>query len=167
MKVKLTNGTTTVTLETIVYNTTANGTWRHRTFANISSLLPLTTTMKMIVEIADYTPGHVVEGGLDKFQVLGALATGINESISAVGQLNAEGNPFRGSTSINYNLADENKIQNSIVVSDILGNIVEKHSLSTNSGKISVGGNLSAGVYFVSLMNENGINRSLKIVKTQ
>jgi hypothetical protein len=81
----------------------------------------------------------------------------------------AEGNPFHGSTFVSYSLTDDlrNHSTNELVVSDILGNVVERYALSSSSGKISVGEKLSAGVYFLSLMNEQGKSSTLKIVKAQ
>jgi hypothetical protein len=93
----------------------------------------------------------------------------VGEIPSSAEQLVAEGNPFHGSTFVSYSLTDDlrNHSTNELVVSDILGNVVERYALSSSSGKISVGEKLSAGVYFLSLMNEQGKSSTLKIVKAQ
>jgi choice-of-anchor B domain-containing protein len=165
MRVRLSNGTTTVTLETVLQNTSGNGTWVHKNFTNLSSLLPLTSTMRLSVYVADATPGNVVEGGFDMFRVIGNINTGINEPVSSAASLNAESNPFYGSTTINYSGTFSPGVE--LVVTDILGNIVERHSLNSSSGKITVGDRLSAGVYFVNVANTQGLNRSLKIIKAE
>jgi choice-of-anchor B domain-containing protein len=165
MRVRLSNGTTTVNLETDLQNTAGNGIWVHKNFANLSTLLPLTSTMRLSVYIADATPGNVVEGALDMFRVIGNINTGINESLASSAQLNAEGNPFYGSTAINYSGIGKTQSGIEMVLSDILGNIVERHSVNSTEGKISVGEKLSGGIYFVSLVNGNDRSRALKIVK--
>jgi choice-of-anchor B domain-containing protein len=168
MRVKLTNGTNTVTLETMLNNTTGNGTWVHKNYANLSSLLTLTSTMKLILEIRDApSPGNVVEGGLDMFRVIGDISSGVNQPISSGGFLTAEGNPFYGSTAINYSLMNNKANRNELIVTDILGNIIQKYSLDNSTGKITVGQNLSSGVYFVSIVTGEGLGKTLKIVKAQ
>jgi hypothetical protein len=166
--VRLNNGTTTVLLENVYQNTAGNGTWVHKNFGSLASMLTLTSTMRLSVELRDATPGNVAEGGLDMFRIIGNIDAGVKESLPAFGSLNAEGNPFRVSTAISYSLNDAKALAASeLVVGDILGNIVERHSLDNSSGKINVGSKLSAGVYFVSLLNEQGKSKALKIVKAQ
>ncbi len=167
MRVRLGNGTTTVTLETVLNNTAGNGTWVHKNFANLGSLLPLTNNMHLSVYVADASPGNVVEGALDMFKVIGNITAGINEPLSSSAALNAEGNPFYVSTMINYAGIGKNISGVEMTVSDILGNIVERHAVNSTEGKISVGQKLSSGIYFVSLTNGSDRSRALKIVKAQ
>ncbi len=64
MRVRITNGTDTVLLEDLT--TTANN-WTTKQY-RITDYVTPSATMKLIVEAADLTPGHLVEGGLDAFR---------------------------------------------------------------------------------------------------
>ncbi len=67
--VSITNGTDTVQLENLT--ATSNG-WIGKLF-RIQDYLTPSSTMKIIVETADLTPGHIVEGGLDFFQAFDSI----------------------------------------------------------------------------------------------
>ncbi|MBI5915513.1 MAG: choice-of-anchor B family protein [Bacteroidetes bacterium] len=66
LQVRVTNGTTTVTLETIAQS---GSQWRPESEYDLASLLPLTSTMQVIFETADLAPGHLVEAAVDRFSV--------------------------------------------------------------------------------------------------
>jgi len=57
-------------------------------------------------------------------------------------------NPFNESTTINYSL---NANGGEIVIYDLTGKLIQKHVLHAQTGKIRVGGDLQAGLYFYSL----------------
>jgi hypothetical protein len=46
-----------------------NNTWTPHSIS-IESLIAVTSTMQLIIEVEDTDPGHLVEGGLDKFRVV-------------------------------------------------------------------------------------------------
>ncbi|MBL7929170.1 MAG: choice-of-anchor B family protein [Bacteroidia bacterium] len=158
MTVKLTNGVTTVTLETILNNTPGNSAWQARTF-NVSQFLAPTANMQIIIETADWGPVfNIVEGAFDKFEVVeGPLA--VNE-ISDGDWMMVYPNPF--SNEVNIKL---NGNQNGIVsVSDISGRIVKSMSVSSTFCKMSTE-DLSAGTYFIELKLNSGFTERIKAVK--
>ena len=69
MDISLTNGTTTVVVETITAATAGMGSWQPANIV-VADHLPATTTMRLIVTARDDAPGHLVEGGLDLFQLI-------------------------------------------------------------------------------------------------
>ena len=72
--VKLSNGTTTVVLETVTATTPGNSSWVSRTY-RILDFLPLSATMRLTVETADAAAsGHIVEGAFDGFAITDAAA---------------------------------------------------------------------------------------------
>ena len=79
LRVSITNGNTTVILETMTESSPDMGQWNFRTF-ELSQYLSLTGYMQVIVETADWdaSGGHWVEGGFDKFEITNTTPT-INE----------------------------------------------------------------------------------------
>lgn len=165
LTVKLSNGTTTVTLETVLNNTPQNGTWVNKKY-NIASLLPVTSTMQLIVETADYGPTfNVVEGGLDKFFISEGPQS-VKENGSNLFALTASPNPFNTEISIHYKMNIlVNKAE--IMVTDLTGRVMEKTPISASEGNFITGKKLSPGVYFVSISNEKGQSSIIKLVKTK
>lgn len=68
---RLDNGDQTVTIETLDVEADDMGEWV-LTQVQMSALITPTTTMKFSVLTADSDPGHLVEAGLDRFEVLPA-----------------------------------------------------------------------------------------------
>lgn len=68
MLVKLSNGTTTVVIETISDGDAFEGQWR-QTIIRVADFITPTNTMQLIVDIGDTGSQHLVEGGLDLFEV--------------------------------------------------------------------------------------------------
>jgi len=72
--VKLSNGTTTVVLETVTASTPGSSSWVNRSF-RILDFLPLSATMRLTVETADAAAtGHIVEGAFDGFAITDVAA---------------------------------------------------------------------------------------------
>jgi choice-of-anchor B domain-containing protein len=74
--IRLSNGSSTATLEVVTALSAGNSSWIERSF-RILDFLPLSATMQLIVTTADRPgSGHLVEAGFDGFSVSGALAPG-------------------------------------------------------------------------------------------
>jgi choice-of-anchor B domain-containing protein len=67
--VELTNGTGTVTIETVTATSPGMQTWAAREFSITDAIAP-SSTMQFILRASDDDPGHLVEAGLDQFEVL-------------------------------------------------------------------------------------------------
>ena len=83
LTVNITNGNTTVVLETMTSNSPDLGQWNLRVY-DLSQYISLTSNMQLIIETADWDAlgGHWVEGGFDKFQISSVPPTAIDEIIS-------------------------------------------------------------------------------------
>ncbi|MEO8590928.1 MAG: choice-of-anchor B family protein [Flavobacteriales bacterium] len=68
MEISLTNGTSTVLVETITLATAGMGSWQPANIV-VADHLPVTSTMRLLVVARDDSPGHLVEGALDLFQL--------------------------------------------------------------------------------------------------
>ncbi len=68
LKISLTNGTSTVLLETYSVNSSNLGQWNFNSI-DVAQYISPTATMQLIVETADNPGGHLVEAAFDKFQI--------------------------------------------------------------------------------------------------
>jgi choice-of-anchor B domain-containing protein len=161
--IRISNGATTVTLETATANTPGMGTWVDQSYSLIG-LIPITANMSLTVYTADQpNTGHVVEAGFDKFEV--QWATGINQISNEIISLTASPNPFTDVLKINYHSPSSSPCN--IVVTDITGRVVEKSGILPVSGTLLLGNDYSSGVYFVQLFESGKFVKSIKVVKQQ
>lgn len=164
MTVKISNGTTTYTLESIQASDPQNSSWVDKTF-KISSFIPVTSTMQLIIETADEQPGHIVEGALDKFHIEEGFV-GIADISAGKPSIHAAPNPFRESTMIRFEVISDYE-NSSIFVTDITGRIISKQTLSSLKGQTQIGDHLNPGVYFVQLNSPGGQSAVIKVIKTK
>lgn len=161
MKVSLSNGTTTVRIENIPPNDPTNGTWvQHSVLAG--TLLPVTSTMRLIVEVSDNAPGNIVEGALDKFEVTGNLINSVPQN-SVVQSFSTYPNPFDNNITISYQLGLYSGSVK-LIISDVLGQVVFQKEQMGSKDELQFGSQLKPGIYFVQITNgQQTITR--KIVK--
>ncbi len=162
MLVKLTNGITTVTLETIINTSAGNGSWINKSWNVASSIAP-TANMRLIVQTSDALAASIVEGALDKFEVVD-LFVGIHELSSSSLFMNVFPNPSHGTVQVSFHM---NATGGSLTITDVAGREVERKELNSSSGKIAMGENLKSGIYFITLLDENNNKQVLKFVKTE
>ena len=161
MKVSLSNGTTTVRIENIPPNDPTNGTWvQHSVLAG--TLLPVTSTMRLIVEVSDNAPGNIVEGALDKFEVTGNLINSVPQN-SVVQSFSTYPNPFDNNITISYQLGLYSGSVK-LIISDVLGQVVFQKEQMGSKDELQFGSQLKPGIYIVQITNgQQTITR--KIVK--
>lgn len=161
--ISLTNGVTTVVLETVTAGSPNNSSWVHRTY-NINSLLTPTANMQLKAYAADAAPGHLVEAGLDAFSVHSTV--GLEETFRTGEMLRVFPNPFNGSTQISYNLGTETPESAHLLVTDISGRTVSTITLNGQTGTVEFSQPVAGGIYFVQLVNGSTAGKPLKIVKS-
>jgi choice-of-anchor B domain-containing protein len=159
MTVKLTNGITTVTLETILNNTPGNSTWLPRTF-QISSYLTPTSNMRLIVETADWGPVfNIVEGAFDKFEVVeGPLSAteGFNPYLLSVFP-----NPCQHELFIKVDPAIQS---GQLRIYDLAGRLCHLQQIDSKQlWKIDVS-DMPSGSYFVEFCNDGNVAR-VRLIK--
>ncbi|MFI5218759.1 MAG: choice-of-anchor B family protein [Bacteroidia bacterium] len=166
MKVFLTNGITTVTLETILVSSPNNSSWVARSYVIANYLTP-TANMQLWVRTADFGPVYsIVEAGLDKFEVVeGPLA--VNEIARGDLMIKAFPNPFSNSVKIEINTALISD-KATLVVTDVTGRILINEPVNKTTQSIELGDQLAEGIYFVRLLTDDNGSKSdvLKITKT-
>ena len=163
MVVRLQNGSTGVILENIVPSTPNNGSWEAKSW-NMASLLPLTSTMQLVIEITDLTPGSIVEGGLDKFEITESVGID-NLATSSQQSLKVSPTLFTDHVTITY--AQEKAAVTEISLTDITGKVVETKVVGDKSGTIIAGKTLADGVYLVTMKQGASILKTVKIAKSR
>ncbi|MFY8186222.1 MAG: choice-of-anchor B family protein [Bacteroidia bacterium] len=88
------------------------------------------------------------------------IGVGINSYSNNQTSLIIKNNPFNEELKIAYALKNE-ELNATLIVTDHLGKVVETYNFNENSGEMSIGKQLSSGIYFVSLNNRNPI----KVIK--
>jgi hypothetical protein len=121
----------------------------------------------LIVRAADAAPGHLVEGGLDKFFVVDSLFSSIKENVLSENTLSAFPNPFTQSLQLNWSLTKEIVSEAYILVSDISGRIIKKMPLKSKEGSVVFNDEIAEGIYFARLVQDNKISKLVKIVKVK
>lgn len=150
----------TKTRKVLVAKGTTSNKWN--TFETGISGLSLSSTVTVSFVAVDNTPGHIVKAAIDNFQIIESSGTNvadINENIKVI----ASPNPFINTLNIDYQLDTNEK--SFLIVTDIVGKIVEKQDLTAQKGKIIVGEKLINGIYFVQIQQGAKSSAPMKVVK--
>ena len=160
MKIYLSNGTSTVLVESFG-PTGSSSVWNladHR----IADFVTLTNTMQLIVDVGDPGPiFNIVEGGLDKFEVV--EVTGIQQATSPSIQLLVNPNPF--TTSFTVQLSESASSNDFLQVFDMKGQLIEEYPFASGSTSATIGNKWDRGVYMVRLLKESGISGAIRVIK--
>lgn len=73
-------------------------------------------------------------------------------------------NPFSGTSVINYKLLSG---KGSLVITDVLGRTINNYILTSTVGSITIGDGLGSGVFFCTLMGENGNTLAIRKIISQ
>ncbi|MBK9401621.1 MAG: choice-of-anchor B family protein [Bacteroidetes bacterium] len=160
MKIFLDNGTTIALLESFGPSGSASQ-WQLSNY-KISDFNTPTATMQLIVQVGDPGPiFNIVEGGLDKFEVV--EVTGISTGDFAEAGLGVFPNPFIKETTIKItNLKTDRAI---LQVFDMQGRLIESRMINGKNTLLTIGNSWLPGIYMVRMMNENGESEATRVVK--
>ncbi len=163
--IRLTDGTTTVTLEKVIASTPGNSSWQHRAY-RISDYMTPGANMQLIVTTADNGPGHLVEAGFDAFLVADSIDLAVNAPVME-SAISVYPNPFDGTTNVRYALGNAPADGAFIEVQDLSGRVVMTQVITSQQGTIEIGSNLSGGVYFVRVVNGTEASKAVRLIKTK
>lgn len=163
MTIRLNNGTNSVTVENISSANAPTNSWIERTY-RIADLITPNSTMRLLVDVADLTLGNpnIVEGAIDRFEILEATELGLNEMNNDILGFNVYPNPSNGNVLVNYSVGTEEKVQ--LHVTNVMGEEVFAKELAHSSNGTSQL-DLSAqpqGIYFVRLQTQHS-EKTLKL----
>lgn len=164
MSIILDNGITTVVIESITAATAGMSTWVTKSFL-VSDYIAPTTNMKIIVKAEDFSPGHLLEGGFDKFFIYESV--GITENVQNKNLVYAYPNPFTDVINIRYELNNKLADDASIIILDVAGKLVYKEMLTNQKGSVVISNFLGAGLYFIKIINGMEESNPIKIIKTR
>lgn len=164
LTVYLTNGTQTVLIDNVGYNANTIGQWIDVN-KTISTYITPTASMQLFVRVEDKTPGNVTEGAFDKFQIVDGTLS-VNDIEVSSNSIQSFPNPFNNISVIVYHFANINS-SSKVAITDVIGQNVATYAVTDTDGKIQIGQNLNAGVYFVQLKDDVTIYKTLKVVKTK
>ncbi len=153
------NGTTTVTMETI---TTSNPSWTLKDY-RLSDYITPSSTMRFIVQTSDLQgSGHIVDAGIDDFEVYEGQPASTNPIEAATAIINAYPNPFDETITIAYELTNNDA---TLQLFNLVGQLLESQSINNKKGSIQIGSNLENGVYLVRIVQDGKVCTTQKIVK--
>ncbi len=157
--VKLNNGSTTVTIETVTAATSGSSSWVGKTI-RVSDFITPTNNMRLSVTVNDIPGGHISEGGLDKFEISEGLVS-VNE-LEQNNTVNIFPNPFN--ELIQIQLQDVNTSAIQIQIVDVAGRLVDKFNF-TNEANIQLKNNYKKGIYFVNIYDNGVLIKNQKLIK--
>ncbi len=163
LSVYLDDGTSQMLIEELSYTLGAVQNWRGVSNIRISDFMPPTSTMTIIFETTDASGTNLTEGGVDIFE-LSDLPTSVNDLESAGISMSVFPNPSNGQFTLKYDFANLNESMN-VGIYNALGQLKEEIILTTTSGEISIGQQLSSGVYFIQLESDGRVFDARKIIK--
>jgi len=161
LKVFLTNGTDTVLIDMTDVDSTQSQ-WVYRNL-RVSNYMFTSANMHVIYKAGDASPGHLVEAGLDLFQVVDSGATAIavlnNENEIS---LKAFPNPFSNEFFIQVkNVTGANC---SVEVANCLGQTVFTQKINSVNQMVQMDKEFSSGIYLVKLMQQSRTVKTLKLI---
>ncbi|MBL0329082.1 MAG: choice-of-anchor B family protein [Bacteroidetes bacterium] len=162
LNIYLSNGLTTVLIETVTQASPLNSTWVQKSY-DIATFIAPTANMQVIVRTADAAPGHITEAGFDKFFITSFV--GVNEHTAANSTVSVYPNPFTNETAVSYELKKSLAPNAQLILTDVTGKQVATYQLTQTKGSILVSPDLTAGIYFVKIVNAEEITKPVKIVK--
>lgn len=164
--IRVSNGTTTVTLEKVHANSPNNSSWVNSSY-RLQNYITVTNNMRMIVETADQPGGHLVEAAFDNFVVADSNPLAVVEPEAPVDGMSVYPNPFNSTTQVNYSVAASEAGSAYMEVVDVTGRVVSTTALTSATGTVTIGEDLADGVYIVRVMGTGGLLSQERIVKTK
>ncbi len=161
MTVRLSNGITSVVLETLLPNSPGNGTWVPKTF-NVATMITPTANMHFTIETYDISPGSLVEGGLDGFEVTDN-GVGINNQ-TAVSSFNFYPNPFVNELMVYAGNQQAKNVR--VEIYNSTGQKVYANFVSGGTLKINTA-DWSNGIYIVRMTGDRIAPRNMRMNKVK
>lgn len=159
LTLKIFNGDSTITMETI---TVSDPNWIAKNYKIKDYVVP-SSTMRFIIETEDLPGfGHVLEAGIDGFEIYEGQPNGTEDFEKLIANIKAYPNPFAENITIEYELSNNNAI---LEVLNLVGQQMETKVLNDKNGFIQIGNNLNAGVYFIRIVQDGNISTTQRIIK--
>ncbi len=155
--IRLENGQDIVTIETLDVDADDMGEWVTHEFQVSASITP-TTTMRLRVITADDEPGHLVEAGLDRFEVLPASPFLAVEDVAVHHGLSVFPDPNDGVFTVRTGC-----VSGMVHVFDALGAAMIR-PVRSNTATLQLDLDVLPGLYVVRLVEDDGRVSSARVV---
>lgn len=157
------NGTSTASLR---QQTNHAAFWRRDSFL-LSSFIPLSADMRLIIRAKEAAFDRIVETAVDGFRVSGTpLADVPARGVAATVRLDVFPNPSSGPATVSYDLGSARRLPGaSFEVHDLAGRLLHAQPLGGMAGAFQLVLDLPAGMYVGSIRSGEGVLRSVRIVR--
>lgn len=159
-EVSVSNGLETVTLFT---DSTSSSSWRFKDNLFLSDFITLTDNVQVHFTTGDTDPGHLVEGGVDIFQVVPSGFVATNNLPDFRATIQVLPNPSASVFDIRYEWPAVQEVI--LEVRNTLGQIVLSQSLRGNTGTTVCGEGWPKGVYLATLRSAQRQSAPVKMMK--
>lgn len=156
----LANSKDTVLLSTITENSEG---WKPLHFS-ITELIPVSDSLYFIVEAADLGNPHLVEAGLDAFEILGNPSVNTFNKDAGSPVLELFPNPFQSDFKLRIKLPQESK-KSSLHLFNHWGQELQQISLSSSHAEFQLGQFLAPGMYYIVLRRPGAKPITQKVIK--
>lgn len=161
LEVFLSNGTDTISLGS--YDT-SGPIWRRGLVEDIQDFITITDAMSMIFRASDLTPGHLVEAGIDAFEVNNNPANATELVTAESIQMAAYPNPFTDDIRIDFDLSTLTSAA-SLRIFNAVGQEIQNSPINAQQTSIAVGEQLPAGIYWIQITTDEQHSTAIRIVK--
>ena len=153
-----------VVLKKIV-SSASNSAWVNEVI-RVRDFIPNPGMVQFEMEANDFEPGHLVEAGLDRFQVVDSLMLGMQDNLfNAQSFFKVYPNPSSKSTTIRYDLDAKMQGEFEFRMCDVSGRIMQTQTIQATNGVIEFS-NASPGIYLLQLSEGNRILQTQRIIRT-
>ncbi len=136
--------------------------WRAK-IVNISSFVPLGSSVQLIVRVISPQNGATVEAGFDNFVL--TTTTSTNTPSAPTLSLKTQPNPFHDNCTLQVENYSHNEKQKAVcMVYNTIGQIIREVPI-TASGRVEIGDGLAQGTYFVHILIDGQMAAYTKVVK--
>ena len=150
MTFRISNGSSVVFCKEVA---THNPKWEYSDLIHLKDLLPLTDSMRLIVDISDDTPGHLLEGAFDDFLVVDAIVSE-TEDQNVLHSMNIWPNIVNRDESLHYQLNVDGSFDLDLMTTE--GKMIAHWPINQQSGTIVVPATISPSVYLLRMNAKDG-----------
>jgi hypothetical protein len=165
--VLLSNGNTTVAVDAFTPTNAPRSQWVHRSF-HVEQFIQPTNNMTISFYAVDHAVvDSVFEVAIDRFEVSDTSVANAIPSVTIDQFLKLFPNPFHETSVIQYDVSSLNGKKFFIEVYDIVGKKMNTINIQPSKGSVSLGNDLTNGIYVVKLVMDDKMIAQLKAVKTK
>lgn len=158
---RISNGNSVVFVKEV---NTHNPKWENSGLIKLKELIPLTDSMRFIVDISDDVPGHLLEGAFDDFLVYDGIISDVSGENNDL-EFSIHPTVVTSNSNLYYSLRTSGNNM-SIKLLDVFGNELQHITPMTNTGHLNIPSNWPSGTYFLKAVDKDrGTSSCVKFIK--